>query len=87
MLAIFKSRKSVLALIGLVVYLFQMFAPQVAGKAEQFGGLAWLLVAAILGIALEDAVKAWSARPRDADELLEDLNEDEPEEDENKLPF
>lgn len=74
MLAIFKSRKSVLALIGLVVYVFSMFAPEVAVKAEQYGGFAYVLLAvAIFGITLEDSVKAWAARPRSADELLREV--------------
>jgi len=62
--AIFKSRKTVLALITILVQFVIPFFPQLVPHANVIGQVTLVIAGvAILGITVEDSVKAWAERP------------------------
>ncbi len=53
-----KSRKFWAALVGLVVVVLKVFMPDLPLDADQLFGIVSVLVAYILGVALEDGLRA-----------------------------
>lgn len=63
-MAIFKSRKTVLALITILVQFVIPFFPQLVPHADVIGQVTLVIAGvAILGITVEDSVHAWAERP------------------------
>lgn len=73
-MAVFKTRKAVLAILTIVVNLVLPLVPALAPSAGQIGLLATVIAGvAILGITVEDSAKAWADRPVTTRVAIEDV--------------
>ena len=56
--ALFRSRKFWAALVGLVMVIAKAIWPDLPLQEEQVSSMVWVLVAYILGVAVEDGLRA-----------------------------
>ncbi len=73
LVALFKSRKFLIALAVVIMAVLVHFVPTLQPVADQLGYVVLLALFLIAGITVEDSAAKWAARPTTTKEALRDL--------------